>query len=163
LYVANVTEAEAASGNALTAKVAEKAAKEGTKSIVIAAAIEAEVSVLETPEEKMEFLEALGLSEPGLNKIIKAGYETLNLISFFTIGPKEARAWTVKKGAFAPEAAGVIHTDFEKGFIKAETIAYDDYISCGGEAQAKEKGKLRQEGKEYIVQDGDIFHFKFNL
>ncbi|MCL2473858.1 MAG: redox-regulated ATPase YchF [Alphaproteobacteria bacterium] len=163
LYVANVAEADASSGNALSAKAAEKAAKEGAKIVTIAAAIEAEVSGLETAEEKTEFLEALGLSEPGLNKIIKAGYDTLDLISFFTVGPKEARAWTVKKGALAPEAAGVIHTDFEKGFIKAETIAYDDYIACGGEVQAKERGKLRQEGKEYIVQDGDIFHFKFNV
>ena len=163
LYVANVAEADAVSGNALSAKVAEKAAREGAKSVVITAAIEAEVSGLETIEEKMEFLESLGLTEPGLNKIIKAGYETLGLISFFTIGPKEARAWTVKKGALAPEAAGVIHTDFEKGFIKVETIAYNDYIACGGETQAKEQGKLRQEGKEYTVQDGDIFHFKFNV
>ncbi len=163
LYVANVGESDAAKGNALSEKVAAKAKAEGTESVVIAAAIESEVAVLESDAEKKEFLDSLGLMEPGLNKIIRAGYKRLDLITFFTVGPKEARAWTVRRGATAPEAAGVIHTDFEHGFIKAETIAYPDYIAHNGEAGAREAGKLRQEGKDYIVQDGDIFHFKFNV
>ena len=163
LYVANVGESEAAKGNALSEKVIAKAKVEGTEAVVIAAAIESEVALLEKPEDKKEFLDALGLTEPGLNKIIRAGYRLLNLITFFTVGPKEARAWTVRKGALAPEAAGVIHTDFERGFIKAETIAYADYIACKGEHGAREAGKLRQEGKDYAVQDGDVFHFKFNV
>ncbi len=163
LYVANVGEAEAAAGNALSEKVAAKAKAEKTACVVIAAAIEADVALLDSAEEKKEFLDALGLNEPGLNKIIRAGYGLLNLVTFFTVGPKEARAWTVRKGAAAPEAAGVIHTDFERGFIRAETIAYADYVATGGEAAAREAGKLRQEGKDYIVQDGDIFHFRFNV
>lgn len=163
LYVANVDEKDAAKGNALSEKVAAKAKAEGTECVVIAAAIEAEVAVLENAEEKKEFLSSLGLAEPGLNKIIRAGYRLLDLLTFFTVGPKEARAWTVKRGSFAPQAAGVIHTDFERGFIRAETISYDDYVSCKGESGAREAGKLRQEGKEYIVKDGDIFHFKFNV
>jgi ribosome-binding ATPase len=163
LYVANVGENEAAKGNALSAKVAAKAKAEGTESVVIAAAIEAEVAQLGSDDEKKEFLDSLGLQEPGLNRIIRAGYHQLNLLTFFTVGPKEARAWTVRRGALAPEAAGVIHTDFEHGFIKAETIAYADYIANNGEHGAREAGKLRQEGKDYAVQDGDVFHFRFNV
>ena len=163
LYVANVGENEAAKGNALSEKVAAKAKAEGTESVVIAAAIESEVAQLGTDEEKKEFLDSLGLTEPGLNRVIRAGYKLLNLLTFFTVGPKEARAWTVRRGALAPEAAGVIHTDFEHGFIKAETIAYPDYIANNGEHGAKEAGKLRQEGKDYAVQDGDVFHFRFNV
>ena len=163
LYVANVGESDAAKGNALSEKVAARAKAEGTEAVVIAAAIESEVAVLESDAEKKEFLDALGLEEPGLNKIIRAGYRRLDLMTFFTVGPKEARAWTVRRGALAPEAAGVIHTDFERGFIKAETIAYADYIACNGEHGAKETGKLRQEGKDYAVHDGDVFHFRFNV
>lgn len=163
LYVANVSEADAATGNALSEKVAAKAKTEGTESVIIAAAIEAEVAVLPSEDDKKEFLTSLGLTEPGLNRIIRAGYARLNLLTFFTVGPKEARAWTVRRGSMAPEAAGVIHTDFERGFIKAETIDYESYITLKGEAGAREGGKLRQEGKEYIVADGDIFHFKFNV
>jgi len=163
LYVANVSEDDAETGNDYSKKVANKAKEEKTESVIISAAIESEVSTLETEEEKIEFLESLGLKETGLNKIIKAGYNCLKLITFFTVGPKEARAWTVKNESTAPQAAGVIHTDFERGFIKAETIDYNSYIDCNGESGAREAGKLRQEGKEYIVQDGDIFHFKFNV
>lgn len=163
LYVANVGEEDAATGNALSEKVAAKAKAEGTESVVIAAAIESEVAVLESEDEKKEFLSALGLTEPGLNKIIRAGYARLQLLTFFTVGPKEARAWTVKMGALAPQAAGAIHTDFERGFIRAETIAYDDFVACKGEAGARDAGKLRQEGKDYAVHDGDVFHFKFNV
>ena len=163
LYVANVAENDAATGNPLSEAVSAKAKAEGTECVVIAAAIEAEVSTLTSEDDKKEFLEALGLSEPGLNRIIQAGYRRLDLLTFFTVGPKEARAWTVRRGSTAPQAAGAIHTDFERGFIKAETIAYDSFVACNGEAGAREAGKLRQEGKEYIVQDGDIFHFKFNV
>lgn len=163
LYVANVAEGEAATGNAFSEKVAAKAKAEGTSSVVIAAAIEAEVALLASQDDKKEFLTALGLDEPGLNRVIRAGYGLLDLLTFFTVGPKEARAWTVRRGATAPEAAGVIHTDFERGFIKAETIDYESYIACKGEAGAREAGKLRQEGKDYIVKDGDIFHFRFNV
>jgi GTP-binding protein YchF len=163
LYVANVGEEDAATGNALSEQVAAKAKAEGTEAVVITAAIESEVAVLESEEEKKEFLSALGLEEPGLNKIIRAGYHRLHLHTFFTVGPKEARAWTVHQGAKAPEAAGVIHTDFERGFIRAETIAYNDFVACNGEAGAREAGKLRQEGKDYVVHDGDVFHFKFNV
>jgi len=163
LYVANVSEEDAAKGNALSEKVAAKAKAEGTECVVITAAIESEVAVLESADEKKEFLSSLGLEEPGLNKIIRAGYRRLNLLTFFTVGPKETRAWTVHRGAHAPQAAGAIHTDFERGFIRAETIAYEDFIACNGEAGARDAGKLRQEGKEYLVQDGDVFHFKFNV
>ena len=163
LYVANVGEEDAATGNALSEKVAAKAKAEGTECVIITAAIESEVAVLESAEEKKEFLSALGLEEPGLNKIIRAGYRRLDLLTFFTVGPKETRAWTVRRNSTAPNAAGAIHTDFERGFIRAETIAYNDFIACNGEAGAREAGKLRQEGKEYVVQDGDIFHFKFNV
>ncbi|WP_119677555.1 redox-regulated ATPase YchF [Indioceanicola profundi] len=162
LYVCNVEEASAGTGNSQSARVAEMAKKQGAASVVISAAIEAELSQL-PPEDKAEYLESLGLDEPGLNRVIRAGYGLLNLITFFTVGPKEARAWTVRRGAKAPEAAGVIHTDFERGFIKAETIDYETYAALGGEGPAKEAGKMRMEGKEYVVQDGDIFHFRFNV
>jgi len=163
LYVCNVEEAAAQSGNAYATRVAERAKAEGTQAVVISAAIEAEVAQLTDETEKRAFLESLGLEETGLARVIRAGYQRLDLITFFTIGPKEARAWTVRRGARAPEAAGVIHTDFERGFIRAETIAYEDYIAHGGEAGAKEAGRMRQEGKDYIVADGDIFHFRFNV
>jgi ribosome-binding ATPase len=163
LYVCNVEEASAASGNRHSARVEEFAAAEGAAVVVVSAAIEAEVAQLAEEAEKREFLASLGLEETGLARVIRAGYGLLDLVTFFTIGPKEARAWTVRKGAKAPQAAGVIHTDFEKGFIRAETIAYDDFVGCGGEQGAKEAGKMRLEGSEYIVQDGDIFHFRFNV
>jgi GTP-binding protein YchF len=163
LYVCNVEELAAAEGNAWSAKVAERAKHEGAASVVISAAIESEVAQLSDPAEKSDYLGTLGLKEPGLARVIRAGYSLLNLLTFFTVGPKEARAWTVHRGARAPQAAGVIHTDFEHGFIRAETIAYDDFIACGGEQGAKEAGKMRAEGKEYLVQDGDIFHFRFNV
>lgn len=163
LYVCNVGEDEAATGNAHSGAVAEMAQNSGALSVVICAAIESEIAQLTDAEEKAAFLEDLGLDEPGLNKIIRAGYELLGLQTFFTAGPKESRAWTVRKGASAPEAAGRIHTDFQRGFIKAEVIYIDDYLSLGGEQKAKEAGKLRLEGKEYIVQDGDIILFRFNV
>jgi len=163
LYACNVDEGAAAEGNEFSARVAEMAEKQGNSWVVISAAIEAEVAQLDDPAEKAEFLESLGLEETGLSRVIRAGYGLLGLLTFFTVGPKEARAWTVRKGAKAPEAAGVIHTDFERGFIRAETIAYDDFIACGGEVGAKEAGKMRSEGKEYIVHDGDVMHFLFNV
>ncbi len=163
LYVCNVSEAEAATGNEWTKKVAAMAKANGSESVVISAAIESEIAQLPTEEEKKEFLETLGLTEPGLNKIIRAGYKLLGLQTYFTVGPKETRAWTVRVGAKAPEAAGVIHGDFERGFIRAEVIAYDDFVKLGGEQAAKDQGKMRQEGKEYAVQDGDIMLFRFNV
>ena len=163
LYCANVEEENAGDGNAYSEEVRAKAEAEGAGFVVVSAAIEAEVAALETPEEKQEFLAELGLTETGLNRVIREGYRLLDLITFFTVGPKEARAWTVKRGATAPQAAGVIHTDFEKGFIRAETIAYDDFVTLGGEQACKDAGKMRQEGKDYIVKDGDIFHFRFNV
>lgn len=162
LYVCNVEEASAAEGNAFSARVKAKADAEGAAMVVISAAIEAEVAQLDSDEEKAAFLADLGLKETGLARVIRAGYGLLDLLTFFTVGPKEARAWTVRKGARAPEAAGVIHTDFEKGFIRAETIAYNDYVAGKGEAGARDAGKLRLEGKDYIVQDGDVMHFRFN-
>jgi len=162
LYVCNVEEDAAAEGNAKSAAVAEMAAGEGASSVVISASIEAEVAQLEN-EERVEFLAELGLSETGLARIIRAGYDLLDLITFFTVGPKETRAWTVRRGAKAPESAGVIHTDFEHGFIRAETIAYDDFIASDGEQGAKDAGKMRAEGKEYLVADGDVMHFRFNV
>ncbi|MEC4594667.1 MULTISPECIES: redox-regulated ATPase YchF [Nitrospirillum] len=162
LYVCNVEEASAATGNSLSAQVAEMAKAQGAVSVVISAAIESELAQL-SDEDKTEYLSSLGLEEPGLNRLIRAGYGLLNLLTFFTVGPKEARAWTVRRGAKAPEAAGVIHTDFERGFIKAETVDFDSYVALGGEAGAKDAGKLRIEGKEYVVHDGDIFHFRFNV
>ncbi|MEK9723329.1 MAG: DUF933 domain-containing protein, partial [Rhodospirillaceae bacterium] len=163
LYVCNVGEDEAATGNAWTEKVAAMAAEQGAQSVVISAKIEEEVAQLTDAAEKAEFLDALGLAETGLAGVVRAGYALLDLITFFTSGPKETRAWTVKRGARAPEAAGAIHTDFQKGFIKAETIAYDDFVSLGGEQAAKDAGKMRQEGKEYVVKDGDILLFRFNV
>ncbi len=162
LYVCNVEEASAAEGNAFSARVKTKADAEGAAMVVISAAIEAEVAQLDSDEEKSAFLADLGLKETGLARVIRAGYGLLDLLTFFTVGPKEARAWTVRKGARGPEAAGVIHTDFEKGFIRAETIAYNDYVAGKGEAGARDAGKLRLEGKDYIVQDGDVMHFRFN-
>lgn len=163
LYVANVAEGDAATGNELSARVAAKAKAEGTVAVIVTAAIEAEVAVLPSEADQKEFLDTLGLSEPGLNRVIRAGYSLLDLITFFTVGPKEARAWTVRRGAGAPEAAGVIHTDFQRGFIRAETIDFASYVQFKGEQGCKDAGKMRQEGKDYIVQDGDIFHFKFNV
>jgi len=163
LYVCNVEEENAATGNALSAKVAEMAAAEGAEVVVISAAIESEIAQLSDPEEKREFLDTLGLDQPGLTRLISAGYRLLDLLTFFTVGPKEARAWTVRRGAKAPEAAGEIHTDFQRGFIRAETISYDDYVATGGEQGAKDAGKMRVEGSEYVVQDGDVFHFRFNV
>src|SRR5918993_594706 len=160
--VPNLVEADAAHGNALSARVFEKAAAEGAKAVDVSAAIEAEIATLQ-PDEREAFLADLGLEETGLTRVIRAGYELLGLITFFTAGPKEARAWTVERGSKAPRAAGEIHTDFERGFIRAETIAYDDYVALGGEAGARDAGKLRQEGKEYLVQDGDVMLFKFNV
>ena len=162
LYVCNVDESEAAEGNAHSARVSEKAKVEGALAVVISAAIEAEIATLPA-EERDAFLADLGLEETGLSRIIRAGYDLLGLITFFTAGPKESRAWTVHRGAKAPEAAGEIHTDFERGFIRAETIAFDDYVSTGGETGAKEAGKMRAEGKEYVVQDGDVLLFRFNV
>jgi len=162
LYVCNVAEADAAKGNALSERVFAKAKAEGAQAVVVSAAIEAELVAMD-PAERAEYLSELGLEETGLARVIRAGYELLGLKTFFTVGPKEARAWTFHAGAKAPQAAGEIHTDFEKGFIRAETIAYDDYIALGGESGAKDAGKLRQEGKDYVVQDGDVLHFKFNV
>jgi GTP-binding protein YchF len=163
LYACNVDEDSAAEGNEHSARVAERAREVGAACVVISAAIEAEVASLDSEEEKQEFLESLGLAETGLARVIRAGYGLLDLITFFTVGPKEARAWTVRRGAKAPEAAGVIHTDFEKGFIRAETISYDDFVTNGGEQGAKDAGRMRLEGKDYVVKDGDIFHFRFNV
>ena len=161
LYVCNVGEAEAAEGNALSQKVAEMAVAQGNSHVVISAQIEEEISQLE-PEEAAMFLEEMGLKEAGLDRLIRAGYELLRLETYFTVGPKEARAWTIPTGTTAPKAAGVIHGDFEKGFIRAETIAYDDFVTLGGEGPAKEAGKMRAEGKSYTVKDGDVLHFLFN-
>jgi GTP-binding protein YchF len=162
LYVCNVEEAAAGTGNALSARVAERAAREGAKQVVISAKIESEIALLDEGE-RAEFLESLGLAEPGLTRLIHEAYALLGLQTYFTAGPKESRAWTIPIGATAPEAAGVIHSDFEKGFIRAETIAYDDYVRLGGEAGARDAGKLRSEGKDYVVRDGDVMHFRFNV
>jgi ribosome-binding ATPase len=162
LYVCNVDEGDAASGNALSQKVFERAASEGAKGVVISASIEAEIATLPADERDV-FLSDLGLHETGLNRMIHAAYELLGLITFYTVGPKEARAWTVHRGAKAPDAAGEIHTDFERGFIRAETISYDDYIKYDGETGARDAGKLRSEGKDYVVQDGDVMLFRFNV
>ena len=161
LYVCNVEEASAATGNAQSDRVAEMAKAQSAASVVISAAIEAEIAQLPEEEQK-EFLETLGLAEPGLDRLIRAGYGLLGLITYFTVGPKEARAWTIVKGTKAPQAAGVIHSDFERGFIRAQTIAFDDYVRLGGEAGAKEAGKARDEGKDYVVADGDVMLFRFN-
>jgi GTP-binding protein YchF len=162
LYVANVEEASAATGNALSARVEAMAKAEHAGSVVISAAIEAEIAQL-PDEEQRDFLDSLGLEEPGLDRLIRAGYALLGLVTYFTAGPKEVRAWTIETGTRAPQAAAVIHTDFEKGFIRAQTIAYDDFIALGGEQAAKEAGKARDEGKEYVVKDGDLLLFKFNV
>ena len=161
LYVCNVGEDEAAEGNEHSAAVAKMAAEQGAASVVISAKIEEEISQLDAEEQAM-FLDELGLEQAGLDRLIKAGYDLLHLQTYFTVGPKEARAWTIKEGTAAPQAAGVIHGDFERGFIRAETIAYDDYIALGGENGAKDAGKMRAEGKSYVVKDGDVLHFLFN-
>jgi GTP-binding protein YchF len=161
LYVCNVEEGAARDGNSFSARVFGRAKEEGAKAVVVSAKIESEIAVL-PPEEQTDYLEAVGLDEPGLNRVIRAGYELLGLLTYFTVGPKEARAWTITHGTRAPQAAGVIHTDFEKGFIRAETIAYPDYVALKGEAGARDAGKLRLEGKEYVVADGDVLHFRFN-
>ncbi|WP_299963550.1 redox-regulated ATPase YchF [uncultured Roseobacter sp.] len=161
LYVCNVGEAEAADGNAHATKVAEMAAAQGNSHVIISAQIEEEISQLD-PDEAEMFLEEMGLKEAGLDRLIQAGYALLHLETYFTVGPKEARAWTIRSGTTAPRAAGVIHGDFEKGFIRAETIAYDDFVGLGGEQPAKEAGKMRAEGKSYVVKDGDVLHFLFN-
>ncbi len=161
LYVCNVAEADASEGNAHSAAVARMAAEQGNAHVVISARIEEEISQLD-PEEQEMFLTEMGLSEAGLDRLIKAGYDLLGLQTYFTAGPKEARAWTIRAGTLAPQAAGVIHGDFEKGFIRAETIAYDDYVSLGGDQGAKDAGKMRAEGKGYVVKDGDVMHFLFN-
>ena len=160
LYVCNVDEGAAGAGNDFSRKVEQKAAAEGAAAVVISAKIEAEIALLGR-DERAEYLETLGLKEAGLDRLIRAGYALLNLVTFFTAGPKESRAWTVTRGSKAPQAAGVIHSDFERGFIRAETIAYDDYVACSGEAGARDAGKLRLEGKDYVVQDGDVMHFRF--
>jgi GTP-binding protein YchF len=162
LYICNVLEVEAATGNALVEKVRLKAAAEGAPVVVIAAAVEAEAAQLSLADQR-EFLETLGLHEPGLNTVIRAAYSRLGLLTYFTAGPQETRAWTITKGTKAPQAAAVIHTDFERGFIAAATIGYDDFLTCKGETGAKEAGKLRVEGKEYVFQDGDVVHFRFNV
>jgi ribosome-binding ATPase YchF (GTP1/OBG family) len=162
LYVCNVAESDAATGNAYCQLVADKAAAEGAAYVIVSAAIESEIAQLDEAD-KTEFLGELGLEEAGLARLIRAGYSLLDLLTFFTVGPKEARAWTVAKGASAPQAAGAIHTDFQRGFIRAETIAYADYLACKGENGAKEAGKLRIEGSDYKVVDGDVFHFRFNV
>jgi GTP-binding protein YchF len=161
LYVCNVDEASAANGNAYARQVEARAAAEDAAAIVISAKIEAEIAVL-ARAERNDYLAAVGLQEAGLDRLIRAGYALLDLVTFFTAGPKETRAWTVTRGTKAPQAAGVIHTDFERGFIRAETIAYDDYVASGGEAGARDAGKMRLEGKDYVVQDGDVMHFRFS-
>jgi len=160
LYVCNVEEGAADQGNDFSNKVKAYAAAEGAVGVVVSAKIESEIAVLPLEDQK-DYLDAVGLAEPGLNRVIRAGYELLHLVTYFTVGPKEARAWTIEKGTRGPAAAGVIHTDFEKGFIRAETIAYDDYVANKGESGAREAGKFRLEGKEYVVQDGDVLHFRF--
>jgi GTP-binding protein YchF len=160
LYVCNVDENSAASGNAFSQKVEARAQEEGAVSVVISAKIESEIAIL-SKEERTDYLAAVGLKEAGLDRLIRAGYALLHLVTYFTVGPKEARAWTITRGTRAPQAAGVIHTDFERGFIRAETIAFDDYVALGGEAGARDAGKLRLEGKDYVVADGDVMHFRF--
>ncbi len=162
LYIANVDEDSAAQGNAHSDKVVARAREEGATCVVISAQIESELATLED-EERADFLESLGLAEAGLERLIHSGYDLLDLQTYFTAGPKESRAWTIRKGATAPQAAGVIHGDFEKGFIRAETITFSDYVAHGGETGAKEAGKMRVEGKEYVVQDGDVMLFRFNV
>ena len=160
LYVCNVEEAAADKGNHFADTVKQRAADEGAAAVVVSAKIESEIAVMPAEEQK-DYLEAVGLEEPGLNRVIRAGYELLHLVTYFTVGPKEARAWTIENGMKAPQAAGVIHTDFEKGFIRAETIGYEDYVAAKGEAGARDAGKFRLEGKDYVVEDGDVLHFRF--
>jgi ribosome-binding ATPase len=162
-YIANVDETAAADGNALSRSITEYAAAQGSQTVVISAAIEAELAVLADPGERREFLAALGLGETGLDRVIRVGYALLDLITFLTAGPKEARAWTIPRGTKAPQAARVIHSDFEKGFIRAETIAYEDFVAYGGEQGAKDAGRMRLEGADYVVRDGDVMHFRFNV
>lgn len=162
LFIANVDEDSAATGNAYSDIVVKRAEEEGAQAVVISAKIESELALLED-EERAEYLETLGLEEAGLDRLIHTGYTLLDLQTYFTVGPKEARAWTIRDGWTAPQAAGVIHGDFEKGFIRAETITYEDFVACGGESGAKDAGKMRAEGKEYIVKDGDVMHFRFNV
>tara|TARA_B100001750_G_scaffold38855_1_gene28145 strand:- start:1125 stop:2225 length:1101 start_codon:yes stop_codon:yes gene_type:complete len=163
LYVCNVNEEDAAEGNEFSRNVAKMAQEQNANYVVISAAIEAEISVMDSEDDKQEFLQSLGLNEAGLDKIIRSGFDLLNLQTYFTAGPKEARAWTIHKGDKAPQAAGVIHTDFQRGFIKAEVIGFEDYVAGKGEQGAKEQGKMRQEGKEYVVRDGDVILFRFNV
>ena len=163
LYVSNVNEDAVLEGNVLSRMIAERAEADNTSNVIISAQIESDIANLETESEKQEFLESIGIKENGLSLLIKEGYKILELSTFFTIGPKEAHAWTVKNGTLCPQAAGIIHTDFEKGFICAEVISYYDYIQCQSEAKAKELGKMRLEGKEYRISDGDIIHFRFNV
>ncbi|MBT6360713.1 MAG: redox-regulated ATPase YchF, partial [Rhodospirillaceae bacterium] len=163
LYVCNVEEDSAATGNELTKKVAAMATEQGAETVVISARIEEEVAQLDDADEKAEFLETLGLEETGLAQVIRAGYSLLGLITFFTAGPQEVRAWTITDGEKAPQAAGTIHGDFERGFICAETIAYDDFVTLGGEQASKDAGKMRQEGRDYTVHDGDLMLFRFNV
>jgi GTP-binding protein YchF len=160
LYACNVEEGSAATGNDFSKRVEARAKEEGAVAVVISAKIESEIATL-PPEERADYLEAVGLKETGLDRLVRAGYGLLHLVTYFTVGPKETRAWTITVGTKGPQAAGVIHTDFEKGFIRAETIGYDDYIATGGEAGAREAGKMRLEGKDYVVQDGDVMHFRF--
>ena len=160
LYVCNVEEASAAEGNSLSAQVFERAKQEGARAVVVSAKIESEIAVL-PPDEQKEYLDAIELEEPGLNRVIREGYALLDLVTYFTVGPKEARAWTITQGTKAPAAAGVIHSDFEKGFIRSETVAYEDYVKFKGEAGAREAGRFRLEGKDYVVADGDVLHFRF--
>ena len=161
LYVCNVEEGAAATGNEFSKRVEARAKEEGAVAVVISAKIESEIAVLSRAERE-EYLSAIDLKEPGLDRLIRAGYQLLDLVTFFTVGPKETRAWTVTRGSRAPQAAGVIHTDFERGFIRAETIAYDDYVTYDGEAGARDAGRFRLEGKDYVVADGDVMHFRFN-
>jgi ribosome-binding ATPase YchF (GTP1/OBG family) len=161
LYVCNVDEHSAASGNEFSRKVQARAQAEGAGLVVISAKIEAEIAVL-SHHERDDYLASIGLKEAGLDRLIAAGYALLHLVTFFTAGPKEARAWTITRGTKAPAAAGVIHSDFERGFIRAETISYEDYVACGGEAGARDAGKMRLEGKDYVVADGDVMHFRFS-
>ena len=163
LYICNVDEESVAGGNAHSMRVAEKAKAEGAGAVTVSAAIEAEVAQLGSPGERRDFLESLGLGETGLDRVIRAGYALLDLVTFLTTGPKETRAWTVPRGATAPQAAGAIHSDFERGFICAEVIPYEDFVACGGEQGAKEAGRMRQEGRDYVVRDGDVIHFRFNV
>jgi ribosome-binding ATPase len=163
LYIANIDEGAAATGNEGSRRIADYAASQGARAVTISAAIEAELAVLADPAEREEFLAALGLTETGLTQVIRAGYSLLDLITYFTAGPKESKAWTIPRGTKAPQAAAVIHTDFEKGFIRAETIPYAEFVACGGEQGAKDSGKMRLEGADYVVQDGDVMHFRFNV